>query len=169
MRDLLFAVAAVLPMLRKPAPARVMPPMLLLPAPDPAPDPIAAPAAILPFERPPAVRRQVNGHAAMLKFVAWMRDHSFDGWLSAQELDDAYRYFCEDEGLAEMATNQMREMFATLPGALRIRQRLNAVADPAIMRAKRRLRIDRAILYRVMSHEEFAETRKRRAPAKRAA
>lgn len=169
MRDLIIAAAALLPMLRKPAPARDFAPPLMLPAPGLSPDP-QPPAAVIPFERERVKRRQVNGHAAMLAFLAWMRDHGFDDWLSADEVDDAYRYFCEDEGLAEMPSNQMREMLAAMPGAMRVRQRLNAVADPAIMRAKRRLGgTTRAILYRVMSHAEFAETRRRRAPAKRAA
>lgn len=120
------------------------------PLPEPPPEPARS-----------ATRRAVNPHEAVMRFCSWMRDWGFVGWHPAADIVGFYQWFCDEEGLEEMSHDLLRERFACAPGVTRERRRLNGTTDKEMVRIKRRLG-DRAMLYRVASHEELAELAKSR-------
>ena len=114
-------------------------------------------------ERGPRYRRHINPHEAVMRFGVWMRDWGFVGWQPADDIVGFYQWFCDEEGLEEMNHDLLRERFASAPGVTRERRRLNGTSDREMLRIKRRLGgADRAMLYRVSSHEELAEQAKSR-------
>lgn len=130
------------------------------PARSPAPRHAEGVRSAHPGSAPPA-RRAVNPHEAVMRFCGWMRDWGFVGWHPADDIVGFYQWFCDDEGLEEMNHDLLRERFACAPGVARERRRLNGTTDKEMVRIKRRLGgADRAMLYRVASHEELAERAK---------
>lgn len=175
LRDYLWTVALMLPFARfgasgvaRPAGFRPQHPVALPPpfhAIDAEPAPIALVARTEPSVPTPtrstAPRRAVNPHEAVMLFCGWLRDHEFVGWHPADDIVGFYQWFCADEGLEEMNHDLIRERFASAPGVTRERRRLNGTSDKEMVRIKKRLGgADRAMLYRVASHEELAEEAK---------
>lgn len=154
-------------------PVALPPPVLDIDAEPVSPDTIECAAPPLP-EPPPkpartvAPRRAVNPHEAVMRFCVWMRDWGFVGWHPADDIVEFYQWFCDDEGLEEMGHDLLRERFACAPGVTRERRRLNGTTDKEMVRIKRCLGgADRAMLYRVSSHEELAEQAKDPRPGKK--
>lgn len=111
--------------------------------------------------REPELRRAVNTHEAVMRFLSWMRDHGLVGWQLDDDVAEAYRWFSAEEGLEEIGRDVLLERVSAAPGVVKQRRRLLGATDPALVRILRRGR-ERALLYRIASVEEMAEA----APAK---
>lgn len=171
LKDLALVALALLPAIRRPATVAPpsLPPAALLPPPSVPFEP-APPSAAQPR------RRAIANDAAVARFCAWWRDWDFAGWHTAADVVSFYRWFAHDERLEEMHADLLLELLAAAPGVSRERRRLTATSDAQIKRIRRRLGVDRVMLYRVDSHEELAERAaaakvsargKRQAPRKR--
>lgn len=112
----------------------------------------------------PEHRSVINDHESVRQFLAWMRDWEFVGWFSSDDIHEFYQNFTREHGYAEMTKAVLLPQIKTAPGVYADRMRLNDPArraDPALRRARRHLKSDRAWLYRISSHDEMAEERAR--------
>lgn len=168
---LLAAVAVVpFPMLRPrsdiPRQQQRPLPVLLMAEPEPDSDSRPGPATATPpllRTRATRQRRLVAPHEAVNGFLSWMRDNDFSGWHTAADIEEFYRWYCEEEGVEEMPEAAMRERFAALPGVDKVRRRIQHSTEKQLVRIRRRIEADtsqvheKPVLYRVASHEEAAE------------
>lgn len=110
-----------------------------------------------PSVRESTLRRPVAPHEAVMRLLAWMRDHGFEGWHTAGDMLEFYEWFSDEESLETINHDLLLERLAAAPGAERARKRLLGVTEPALVRIRDRLGVERPTLYRIASHEEMAE------------
>lgn len=116
-------------------------------------------------------RRAINPHESALRFVGWLRDMGYTGWMLSEDACDHYSVFCREQGLEEMLHDDIRARLADMPGVIAGRRRVNG---PQFVDLRRylartgRLRtvadLNRFELYRIDSHEEMAEQAKAATP-----
>jgi hypothetical protein len=100
---------------------------------------------------------------AAVAFVAWMRDHGFDGdWHTAEDMHEFYLWHCAEEGLDAHDPRRVLHETLGLPGVSGDRRRINT---PQFERLRGYLaRIGRAPqtarlhVYRIASVGELADT-----------
>lgn len=107
-------------------------------------------------------RRAIKPREAVNRFAEWLRDWGYTGWMISDDLVGHYINFCADEALEEMSHDDVRALFAKLPGIVAGRKRINGPQFADLRRylaATGRLRteahLNRFEVFRVAGHEEL--------------
>jgi hypothetical protein len=111
---------------------------------------------------PDTARRPRDLREAVVAFSSWLRDEDYTAWMSSDDMLEAYEAWAADTGTEQVQGCVFLEALGAAPGVEARRRRLNA---PELALIKRRLKRERAELYRVMSHDEMAEAVREGGPA----
>ncbi len=106
---------------------------------------------------PDTPRRPRDPSEAVAAFVGWLRDEDYTAWMTSDDMIESYAAWCADSGTEQMQASTFLEHLGAAPGVDARRRRLNA---PELASIKRRVKRDRAEVYRVASHDEMAESAK---------